>query len=69
MLVEVISHKCRAAITEEFSFHQLTSTLTTAASEEHQACGQIEIKSKTGHGPVLHISPPLFSMDVLFVKF
>lgn len=68
------SHKCKAvlvycsAIIEECCFNQLTSTLTTAATEEHQACGQIEIMSKTGHGSVLNISPLLFSVDMLFVK-
>lgn len=63
------SHKCKAvlvycsAIIEKCCFYQLTSTLTTAATEEHQACGQIEIMSKTG--PVLNVSPLRFSMDKL----
>lgn len=60
------SHKCKAvlgwssAVTDECCFYWLTSTLTAAATEEHQACGQIEIMSKTGHGPVLNFSPILF---------
>lgn len=38
---------------------QLTSSWTTAATEKHQACGQIEIMSKIDRDPVLDIRPPL----------
>ena len=49
-----------SAVTEECCFYQLTSILNSAATEQHQACGQKEIKSKTGLDLVLNLGPLLF---------